>query len=684
MDGPPGPTTDDSGCSSVMDALNAPPMAHSASSSITDSWDMVYGDNGDPNMTHVPCDEDAHWEHGSDDDLAIPKVEPMDEDVRLDEITEAPPTPPTITSPTALKPKRPRGRPRKHPLAPVAAANKVTKGRSKTGCLTCRKRKKKCDEAKPRCMNCEKNAVVCEGYPEKQIWKSGKDKAGEGHSHTASLPIITLQPMFQGLENAEDMIFWKHYHAHLSSILTVEGEHKNAFKELLMPIATKHQGLMHSLLALSSKHLDFETPYGMKILKDNPNTSLEALQQRSDHHHEKAMEKFYEDIVRSQSADADAPDPSARYGQMMCFLLENLAEGTPRGEHRVHLGSYQRLIQDSPPQDPAFQSFITEFFQYHIFADELIRFPDMHTPRLAQEDWTSFTPIHPPRLLGVADGLFKYLCQITSIRNTIRSNMAAGVDPAVDYTSLYRAAQIEQEIRAWQPCWPPGDSRDRVSLLYQQMLWTYLLRTIYPPSPMSPPFPATLPMAHHSSFHAGSTNTPPMSGHSSSCSSPSIRPRTSASTPQPQPVRRHTITSYSNPQPPSAARHHHHTHSLDSHQQNTDSPAPFRQPPNLDPRIPRSVEECLAILDSFKPSDPSQKLLLIPCLVIGTLCFTPAQQERIRVAIRTVKGYTGLRNSERVAELLEEVWGCMDRGEWGRVWDWQGIAKSMGCDALCC
>lgn len=29
-------------------------------------------------------------------------------------------------------------------------------------------------------MNCEKNAVVCEGYPEKQIWKSGKDKAGEG------------------------------------------------------------------------------------------------------------------------------------------------------------------------------------------------------------------------------------------------------------------------------------------------------------------------------------------------------------------------------------------------------------------------------------------------------------------------------------------------------------------------
>lgn len=501
-----------------------------------------------------------------------------------------------------------------------------------------------------------------------------------------------MQPIFHGLENAEDMIFWKHYHAHLSTVLTVEGEHKNAFKDLLIPIATKHRGLMHSILALASKHLDFETPYGLKILKDNPNSSLEALQQRSDYHHEKAMEKFYEDIARSQSADRDDPEYStilsARYGQMMCLLLEALAEGNPRGEHRVHLGGYQRLIQHSPPEDPAFLSFIMEFFQYHIFADELIHFPDLHTPRLASEDWAPITSIHPPRLLGVADGLFNYLCQITSLRNTTRSNMAAGVDPAVDYASLYRAAEIDAAIREWQPCWPPGDSRDRVSLLYKQMMWVYLFRTIYPPSPLSPPSSTSLPLLHGSAVGAGTTNTPPTSGHNSSCSSPSMRPRTSASTAHPQPVRRHTISNYTAPQlPPPSARHHQHTSSLDSHHghiHGTDSPPPFRQPPNHDPRITLAVEESLEILDSFKPSDPSQKLLLIPCLVIGTACFSPAHQERIRIAIRTVKGYSGLRNSERVAELLEEVWRCMARGEWARVWDWQGIAKSMGCDVLCC
>lgn len=32
-------------------------------------------------------------------------------------------------------------------------------------------------------MNCEKNAVVCEGYHEKKLWRSGKEKACDGECH---------------------------------------------------------------------------------------------------------------------------------------------------------------------------------------------------------------------------------------------------------------------------------------------------------------------------------------------------------------------------------------------------------------------------------------------------------------------------------------------------------------------
>jgi hypothetical protein len=48
--------------------------------------------------------------------------------------------------------KRPRGRPRKHPKPDPEEKKKTTpKARSKTGCRTCRRRKKKCDETKPVC-----------------------------------------------------------------------------------------------------------------------------------------------------------------------------------------------------------------------------------------------------------------------------------------------------------------------------------------------------------------------------------------------------------------------------------------------------------------------------------------------------------------------------------------------------
>ncbi|OIW26749.1 hypothetical protein CONLIGDRAFT_683699 [Coniochaeta ligniaria NRRL 30616] len=650
-----------------------PTMIHSASS--TDSWSMEYvGSDDMTGINNSGSDTDIHWEQASDDIMTIPKLEPLEDDeLRLDELKEAPSSLVTAdgTEAVPVKIKRPRGRPRKHPLNPIVITNKITKGRSKTGCLTCRKRKKKCDEAKPRCMNCEKNSVFCEGYPEKQIWRSGKERAEEGRLKSDALPSITMQPIFHGLETAEDRIFWKHYNEHLSSVLTVEGEHKNAFKDMIVPIAVKHHGLMHSILSLSSKHIDYDTPYAVNLLRNNPSTNLESLQQRSDFHHTKAYEKLREDIARQ--VDRSSPDYkdilSGRYGQMLCFILESMVEGNPRGEHRFHLQAYHKLIQHSPPEDPAFLAFITEFFQYHIFADELIRLPEGSTERVASGTWAASIPIYPPRLLGVADGLFNHLSHITTIRHIIRSNMDNHIDP-VDYTSLYQAAEIDAAIQEWVPHFPPGDSRDRVGLLYKQMMWVYLFRTIYPPSQS----PSSSLSSSSTSLPMQSTivNTPPRSVPASCASSPKLLATpssiASASNIGPDPRDNPESQNTSTANVPTDVR--------------ADSPKPIRQPMNHDPRITLAVEESLTILESFKPSDPSQTLLLIPCLVIGSACFTPTQQDRVRTCIRTVKGYTGLRHTDRVTEVLQEVWRLMDAGEWVAVWDWQGVARRMNLDFL--
>ncbi|KFY42440.1 hypothetical protein V494_02407, partial [Pseudogymnoascus sp. VKM F-4513 (FW-928)] len=306
------------------------------------------------------------------DELIEPKIESPGSDAALALIENHRRSMELMSPATA---KRPRGRPRKHPVVPESI-NKVTKGRSKTGCITCRKRKKKCDERKPRCNNCEKNAVVCEGYPERAIWKSGKEKAEEGASawikdipnsmgvaSTAQpsrvcIPNIQLQPVIHGVDTAGDRIFFEHYVFRLSAVLTVEGPQKNAFKDMLLPMAVKHLGLMHSILALSSSNLDFQSDYGRAILAKHPDVTENSLCERAVFHQDEAIKEFVLDIERQTSGTTENAVLSVRYGQMLCFVVNSLTEGKSSGEHRMHLQAYQKLIRETPPEDSPFMDFI--------------------------------------------------------------------------------------------------------------------------------------------------------------------------------------------------------------------------------------------------------------------------------------------------------------------------------------
>ncbi|ETN39018.1 uncharacterized protein HMPREF1541_07060 [Cyphellophora europaea CBS 101466] len=63
------------------------------------------------------------------------------------------------------------------PVTPATAQNKPRKrnfsNRTKTGCMTCRRRKKKCDEEKPICGNCIKAGQECEGYMNVNMQRGG-------------------------------------------------------------------------------------------------------------------------------------------------------------------------------------------------------------------------------------------------------------------------------------------------------------------------------------------------------------------------------------------------------------------------------------------------------------------------------------------------------------------------------
>ncbi|KAI0896624.1 hypothetical protein F4806DRAFT_433655 [Annulohypoxylon nitens] len=61
--------------------------------------------------------------------------------------------------------------------------------RTKTGCLTCRKRKKKCDETKPQCTNCVRGGFVCHGYPNQRGYPKMENKP-------AAVPLESKDPSY--------------------------------------------------------------------------------------------------------------------------------------------------------------------------------------------------------------------------------------------------------------------------------------------------------------------------------------------------------------------------------------------------------------------------------------------------------------------------------------------------------
>lgn len=489
-----------------------------------------------------------------------------------------------------------------------------------------------------------------------------------------SVPSVALQPIFHAVETAEDKIFWRHYVNRLSNVLTVEGDRGNAFKDILLHLANQHEGLMHSILAVSSTHLDLDTDEGSKVLQLNPTTTRESLQERSQHHQREAFNRLYQDC--SMGFDTDDPehqtDLAARYGQILCQLLQTLVEGNADGEHRAHLNVYLGLIHASPPQNEAFHAFITEFFQYHIFTNDLLWHPDGASPRLVLANpLETGMNVYPQRLLGVGDGLFRYMAEINTIRNSVRQNLAAGIDPAVNYNDLYEAARIDTDLRNWSPTWPQGDNRAQVASLYRMVLWVYLHRTIYPfvlgqarrPSGTSPVQP---PIINGVMATAPEQHQPPIQRRQSSAG---IMPT--------NPIASPSLSSSSNGPP---------TRSSSMHEQDTrrpPSPPPSRRPSQDSQRLIIMVTESLDKLDRFAADDSVQTLLLIPCLILGTSCVDAAQHERIRAAVRNVRGYTGLRTCDRVLELLEKIWTLMERQHWAAVWDWQGTAQRMGLDFLC-
>lgn len=73
-------------------------------------------------------------------------------------------------------------------LNDTPTVNPKLRKRTKTGCLTCRKRRIKCGEERPTCNNCIKSKRHCEGYNQRVVFKTPIGDWPGAHHGSSTLP----------------------------------------------------------------------------------------------------------------------------------------------------------------------------------------------------------------------------------------------------------------------------------------------------------------------------------------------------------------------------------------------------------------------------------------------------------------------------------------------------------------
>lgn len=157
------------------------------------------------------------------------------------------------------------------PSTPSLRRPRLNYPRCKSGCLTCRQRKKKCDEGKPDCSNCLRNRVRCR-------WPRSTPERDDGESHTPAEVHQQRNPEPGDVER-EVVATWnkrrvsflsKERACSLTSVSSILVEHyltqtacqlvplpmsHNPFIRLVLPLACSDDLVMHGILALSGSHL---------------------------------------------------------------------------------------------------------------------------------------------------------------------------------------------------------------------------------------------------------------------------------------------------------------------------------------------------------------------------------------------------------------------------------------------
>lgn len=316
----------------------------------------------------------------------------------------------------------------------------------RTGCLTCRARRKKCvDNTLPTCGSCARLNLECVREPARRVLAgppgAPRDAPREGAVIIATAgpppPQDGLAPGRARARTAPARLFMRYYANFLALKLTACG-YKNSFLTALLPMAMESQTLFDSVVALASGNLsNFDGAY-----------QVAAMEARS-----AALGGLSADVAKPL---ADAHDREAALASCLLLSASEAILGLRTGwsEHLagarsviMSAGAGQGLRGPAAFRGSAEGEWLLRNFAYH----DILGSVTSGRPALIPGEYLEGLGDTVDSYLGVHSQVLVYVSQISAlgVLGDVTPVEPQSGGETVDRTAA--CSQIEQDLRAWQP-----------------------------------------------------------------------------------------------------------------------------------------------------------------------------------------------------------------------------------------
>ncbi|KAL8356423.1 hypothetical protein RB601_001637 [Gaeumannomyces tritici] len=123
----------------------------------------------------------------------------------------------------------------------------------RTGCITCKVRKVKCDEAKPFCVRCMKSGRQCDGYLDPSVMGSRRKSNRDGRAlSVGGSPYSSFSTLLEWALPEEKRAF--HFFQHVTAPHLAGDLDAVFWKVLVLQVCQAEPAVRHAVLAVSSMH----------------------------------------------------------------------------------------------------------------------------------------------------------------------------------------------------------------------------------------------------------------------------------------------------------------------------------------------------------------------------------------------------------------------------------------------